>query len=68
MFGGRELRIATSTQRQDTEVRSIYCGPVRSSHSHFVKVSGLRWLCCILRTTMPAGPCRVWALLFMTVL
>ena len=47
--------------------KGIYRDPVRSSHSHFVKVSGLRWLCCMLLTPMPwAG--RVWALPFMTVL
>jgi hypothetical protein len=28
---------------------------VRSSHTHFVKVSGLRWLCCMLLTPIP-GP------------
>jgi hypothetical protein len=47
--------------------KGIYRDPVRSSHSHFVKVSGLRWLCCMLLTPMQwAG--RVWALPFMTVL
>src|SRR5438876_7957128 len=28
--------------------RGIYRDPVRSSKSHFVKASGLRWLCCML--------------------
>jgi hypothetical protein len=47
--------------------KGIYRDPVRSSQSHFVKVSGLRWLCCMLLTPMTwAG--RVWALPFMTVL
>lgn len=47
--------------------KGIYRDPVRSSHSHFVKVSGLRWLCCMLLTPMKwAG--RAWALPLMTVL
>src|SRR4029434_400764 len=47
--------------------QGLYREPVRSSHAHFVKVSGLRWLCCMLLTPMTwAG--RVWALPFMTVL
>src|SRR5262249_39858658 len=28
------------------KAKGIYRDPVRSSHSHFVKASGLRWLCC----------------------
>lgn len=45
----------------------IYRDPVRSSHSHFVKASGLRWLCLMLLVEIPwAG--RVWALPFLTVL
>ena len=45
----------------------IYRDPVRSSHSHFVKVSGLRWICLMLLVPIPwAG--RVWALPFLTVL
>jgi hypothetical protein len=47
--------------------KGISRDPVRSSHAHFVKVRGLRWLCCLLLTPMPwAG--RVWALPLMTVL
>ena len=30
------------------KAKGIYRDPVRSSHSHFVKASGLRWLCCML--------------------
>ncbi len=49
------------------KAKGIYRDPVRSSHSHFVKASGLRWLCCMLLTEIPwAG--RVWALPFLTVL
>src|SRR3954464_1666570 len=49
------------------QARGIYRDPVRSSHSHFVKTSGLRWLSLMLLVEIPwAG--RVWALPFMTVL
>jgi hypothetical protein len=45
----------------------IYRDPVRSSHSHFVKASGLRWLSLMLLCEIPwAG--RVWALPFLTAL
>lgn len=47
--------------------KGIYRDPVRSSHSHFVKASGLRWLCLMLLAPIPwAGRC--WALPFCTVL
>jgi hypothetical protein len=45
----------------------IYRDPVRSSHSHFVKVSGLRWMCLMLLTPIPWAA-RVWALPFLTAL
>jgi hypothetical protein len=49
------------------KARGIYRDPVRSSKSHFVKTSGLRWLCCQLLVTIPwAG--TVWGLPFLTVL
>jgi hypothetical protein len=45
----------------------IYRDPVRSSHSHFVKVNGLRWVCLMLLVPIPwAG--RVWALPFLSAL
>jgi DDE superfamily endonuclease len=48
-------------------VRGIYRDPVRSSHGHFVKASGLRWLSLMLVVAVPwAG--RAWALPFLTVL
>jgi hypothetical protein len=47
--------------------KGIYRDPVRSSRSHFVKVSGWRWLSCMLLTPI-AWANRVWALPFMTVL
>ena len=47
--------------------RGIYRDPVRSSDSHFVKTSGLRWLSLMLLAEIPwAG--RVWALPFLTAL
>src|SRR5690348_13366200 len=45
----------------------IYRDPVRSSHSHFVKVRGLRWICAMLLVPIPWAD-RVWALPFLTVL
>jgi hypothetical protein len=47
--------------------KGIYRDPVRSSHTHFVKVSGLRWLCCMVLTPLTWAN-RVWALPFLTVL
>ena len=47
--------------------KGIYRDPVRSSHAYVVKVSGLRWLGCMLLTPI-AWANRVWALPFMTVL
>ena len=47
--------------------RGIYRDPVRSSRSHFVKVSGLRWLCMMLAVPIPWAV-RVWALPFLTAL
>jgi len=47
--------------------KGIYRDAVRSSHSHFVKASGLRWICLMLLVPIPwAG--RVWALPFLTAL
>lgn len=47
--------------------RGIYRDAVRSSHSYFVKCSGLRWMCLMLLTPMSWAK-RVWALPFLTVL
>src|SRR4029078_9584786 len=47
--------------------RGIYRAPGRSSHSHFVKVSGLRWLSVMLLVPIP-WVSWVWALPFLTVL
>jgi hypothetical protein len=47
--------------------RGIYRDAVRSSHGHFVKTSGLRWLSLAVMLPVPfAG--RRWALPFLTVL
>ena len=35
--------------------KGIYRDPVRSSHSHFVKASGLRWVCLMLLVPHPVG-------------
>ena len=59
----------TIERRWGTKIkaRGIYRDPVRSSHGHFVKASGLRWLCVMLLTPIPWAGC-VWALPFLTVL
>jgi hypothetical protein len=49
------------------KAKGIYRDPVRSSHSHFVKASGLRWLSLMLLVPIPWAQ-RVWALPFLTVL
>jgi hypothetical protein len=47
--------------------KGIYRDAVRSSHAHFVKASGLRWVCLMLLVPVPwAG--RTWALPFLTAL
>lgn len=45
----------------------IVVDPVRSSHGHFVKVSGLRWLSLMLLVEVPWAQ-RVWAKPFLTAL
>jgi hypothetical protein len=59
----------TVERRRGEKIRAkgIYRDPVRSSHAHFVKASGWRWLCCMLLTEV-AWARRVWALPFLTVL
>lgn len=47
--------------------RGIYRDPVRSSHEHTVKASGLRWISLMLLVPIPWAQ-RVWALPFLTVL
>jgi len=66
------------------KARGIYRHPVRSSHAHFVKASGLRWLSIMLLPEVPGAKVtkvpsaaadgtspkggRVWALPFLTAL
>jgi hypothetical protein len=59
----------TIERRRETKIkaRGIYRDPVRSSHSHLVKASGLRWLSLMLLAPIPWAQ-RVWALPFLTVL
>jgi hypothetical protein len=59
----------TIERRRGPKIRAkgIYRDPVRSSHSHFVKASGLRWLSLMLLVPIPWAQ-RVWALPFLTVL
>jgi hypothetical protein len=49
------------------KAKGIYRDPVRSSHGHFVKASGLRWLSTMLLVPIPWAK-RVWALPFLTAL
>jgi hypothetical protein len=47
--------------------KGIYRDPVRSSHSHFVKTSALRWVCVVVLTEVRWAS-RVWALPFLSAL
>jgi hypothetical protein len=47
--------------------KGIYRDPVHSSHSHFVKASGLRWVCLMLLVPIPWAT-RTWALPVLTAL
>lgn len=49
------------------KARGIYRDSVRSSHGHFVKASGLRWISLMLLAPVPFAR-RVWALPFLTAL
>ena len=59
----------TIERRRGAQIKAkgIYRDPVRSSHSHFVKASGLRWLSLMLLAPIPWAK-RVWALPFLSVL
>jgi hypothetical protein len=49
------------------KARGLYRDPVRSSHGHFVRASGLRWVSLMAMVPIPwAG--RRWALPFLTIL
>jgi hypothetical protein len=59
----------TLERRKGKKIRAkgIYRDPVRSSHEHFVKASGLRWVCAMLLVPIPWAS-RVWALPFLSAL
>jgi len=54
-------------QGKKIEAKGIYRDPVRSSHSHFVKTSALRWVCVTLLAEVPWAS-KVWALPFVCAL
>ena len=49
------------------KAKGIYRDPVRSSKSHFVKASGLRWISMMLLVKVPWAR-RIWGLPFLTAL
>ena len=59
----------TIERRRGSKIKAkgIYRDPVRSSHSHFVKTGGLRWLSLMLLAPIPWAR-QVWALPFLTAL
>lgn len=65
VIGGDE----TIERRRGAKIKAkgIYRDPVRSSHSHFVKASGLRWVNLMLLAPIPFAE-RIWALPFLTLL
>lgn len=63
---GRDDTIERRRGKQ-IKAKGMYRDPVRSSHAHFVKVSGLRWLCCMVLLPLPWAN-RIWALPFLSVL
>src|SRR5438445_9416890 len=52
---------------EQIKAKGIYRDPVRSSHTHVVKASVLRWLACMVLTLL-ACAYRVWPLPFLTAL
>jgi DDE superfamily endonuclease len=59
----------TLERRQGKKIaaKGVYRDPVRSSHTHFVKTSALRWVCVTLLVPIPWAS-RVWALPFLSAL
>lgn len=59
----------TIERRRDSKIaaKGIHRDPVRSSESHFVKASGLRWLSLQLLVPIPWAQ-RIWGLSFLIVL
>jgi hypothetical protein len=56
----------TIERRRGTKIAAagIYRDPVRSSHRHFVKVNGLRWICLMLLVPIRLCSPRVGAPVF----
>ncbi len=70
VFGPVVLGLDDTIERRrgaKIKAKGIYRDPVRSSHSHFVKASGFRWLSLMLLAPIPWAK-KVWALPFLTVL
>lgn len=68
--GGVVIGIDDTIERRwgaKIKARGIYRDPVRSSHGHFVKAGGLRWLPLMVIVPIPWAS-RRWALPFLTVL
>jgi hypothetical protein len=59
----------TLERRQGKKIsaKGVYRDPVRSSHSHFVKTSALRWVCVTLLAEVPWAK-RVWSMPFLSAL
>ena len=59
----------TLERRKGKKIRAkgVYRDPIRSSHGHFVKASGLRWVCAMVLVPIPWAS-RVWALPFLSAL
>jgi len=69
-FGPVVIGIDETIERRRGEkikARGIYRDPVRSSKSHFVKASGLRWISMMLLVNVPWAK-RIWGLPFFTAL
>src|SRR5439155_13152537 len=66
VIGGLDDTIERRRGEQIT-AKGLSRAPVRSSHTHVVKASGLRWLACMVLTPL-AWADRVWALPFLTAL
>jgi DDE superfamily endonuclease len=69
-FGPVVIGIDETIERRRGEqikAKGIYRDPVRSSKSHFVKASGLRWISMMLLVKVPWAR-RIWGLPFLTVL
>lgn len=59
----------TLERRQGKKIsaKGIYRDPARSSHSHFVKTTALRWVCVTLLAEVPWAK-RVWSMPFLSAL